>query len=234
MKKYFVVGDVHAFWVHWEDALDQTGFDVDDPDHILVSLGDLLDRGEDPVACLEHVNALPKNRKILVRGNHEDLLEECLVRQDFWRRDVANGTASTVAKLCGKRDWESVEQADYEVARSHPALTRYLADLVDFAEVGDYVFVHGRIPSGIDWREGDWYRARWQNGMERWAAGERLAGKTVVCGHWHTSWGHCFLEGKGSEFGESADFSPFAKDGILAVDGCTAYSHVVNCVVLEV
>ena len=57
--------------------------------------------------------------------------------------------------------------------------------------------------------------------------------KTIVCGHWHCSWGHCRLEGKCSEFGKDSDFSPFYADGIIAIDGCTAYSGRVNCIVLE-
>ena len=57
--------------------------------------------------------------------------------------------------------------------------------------------------------------------------------KTIVCGHWHSSWGHCRLEGKCSEFGKDSDFSPFYAEGIIAIDGCTAYSGRVNCIVLE-
>ena len=57
--------------------------------------------------------------------------------------------------------------------------------------------------------------------------------KTIICGHWHTSYGHSRYEGKGSEFGEDADFSPYMAPGIIALDACTAYSGIVNCIIIE-
>ena len=57
--------------------------------------------------------------------------------------------------------------------------------------------------------------------------------KTIVCGHWHTSYGHSKYEHKGTEFGEDADFSPYYGPGIIAIDACTAFSGKVNCLVIE-
>jgi hypothetical protein len=63
--------------------------------------------------------------------------------------------------------------------------------------------------------------------------GVRIPDKTVVCGHWHASYGHAIIEGRCNEFGEGADFSPFFGDGIIAIDACTKVSGKVNCLVLE-
>ena len=57
--------------------------------------------------------------------------------------------------------------------------------------------------------------------------------KTIICGHWHTSYEHSRYEGKGSEFGEDADFSPYMAPGIIALDACTAYSGIVNCIIID-
>ena len=57
--------------------------------------------------------------------------------------------------------------------------------------------------------------------------------KTIVCGHWHTSYGHSKYEHKGTEFGEDADFSPYYGPGIIAIDACTAFSGKSNCLVIE-
>lgn len=84
------------------------------------------------------------------------------------------------------------------------------------------------------WREADreqWNQARWFNGMD--AAQTADENKTIVCGHWHTSYGHSKYEHKGSEFGEDADFSPYYGPGIIAIDACTAFSGKVNCLVIE-
>ena len=57
--------------------------------------------------------------------------------------------------------------------------------------------------------------------------------KTVLCGHWHCSYGHSVYEGRGSEFGPDADFSPYFGAGVIALDACTAHSGKVNVLVLE-
>ena len=57
--------------------------------------------------------------------------------------------------------------------------------------------------------------------------------KTILCGHWHCSYGHATYERKGSEFGPDADFSPYSGPGVIALDACTAHSGKVNIVVLE-
>lgn len=77
-----------------------------------------------------------------------------------------------------------------------------------------------------------WQTARWINGMKAVQTCP-IPGKTVVCGHWHASYGHSKYEGKGSEFGEDADFTPYMGKGIIAVDASTANSGMVNCIIIE-
>ena len=57
--------------------------------------------------------------------------------------------------------------------------------------------------------------------------------KTIICGHWHCSYGHAKIEGVGSEFDIDADFSPYKAKGIIAIDACTAHSKKINCIVVE-
>ena len=116
--------------------------------------------------------------------------------------------------------------------------------MLDYYETSRYIFVHGWIPCFAhptycrmnEWRTAsteDWDRARWFNGMDAAKAGVIEEGKTIVCGHWHCSYGHSNSEGKGSEFGEDADFSPYYGNGIIALDACTGHSGKVNVIVLE-
>ena len=121
-------------------------------------------------------------------------------------------------------------------------MNKYLNSLVDYYELEDNIFCHGWIPRDNDdiygcWKDAPkraWESARWDNGMSKWKHGKILEGKTIYCGHFHTSWGHCYIDRKCNEFGEDADFSPFIKEGIVAIDACTAYSHRVNVVTLEI
>lgn len=237
-RKLFVASDIHGYFNQWQAALRDAGWEEDNENHVLMVLGDLLDRGPQPLECLKFVNNLPATRKILVRGNHEDLMEEAIARHEFRLHDWQNGTVTTAFALTrGKNEIDVLD-----AMRRHEAYNTYVASLVDFYENNNYIFCHGWIPSGEDWRKGDWKAARWTNGMDAWAQGIRVPGKTVVCGHWHTSWGHCHLHHEGPEWDNKfstnpahrhACFAPFMDEGILAIDACTAASGKVNVVVLE-
>ena len=100
---------------------------------------------------------------------------------------------------------------------------------------GSRAFRAGTAPSyDPDWRKASsesWREARWINGMD--AARSCREDKTILCGHFHCSYGHAVYEHRGSEFGPDADFSPYRGPGMIALDACTAYSGRVNVVVLR-
>lgn len=131
-----------------------------------------------------------------------------------------------------------------------PFIKDIIPNMLDYYETEKYVFVHGWIPCDAfgyggradrfiykeDWRElgpTDWNYARWYNGMEAARQGVVEPNKTIVCGHWHSSYGHAKIEGVCSEFGEDADFSPYIGKGIIALDACTVHSGKVNCIAIE-
>ena len=119
----------------------------------------------------------------------------------------------------------------------------------DYFETDHYIFVHGWIPCLTDknyphefsydpnWRKAsrqNWENARWYNGIDcacSWNV--REPNKTIVCGHFHSSYGHFHYGKSKAEFGDEADYSPFYAEGIIALDGCTAYSGKVNCIVID-
>lgn len=229
--RYIVCSDIHGYYDVWMDALKKVKFDP--KNDFLVVLGDLLDRGNKPLQCLKFVNSLPN--KILIRGNHEDLIEDALKRGIFLPHDYHNGTASTITDLgCDGLTHLTSAFDVFKRCRKHTELQKYLNSVVDYAGVGDYIFVHGWIPTKSNWESGNWKDARWRNGMEEWAKGRALNGKTICCGHYHTSWGHHYLHDECSEFGKDAKFEPFVDKGIVALDGCTAYSGIVNIYIIDI
>lgn len=273
MKKYFVVSDVHSFYDELMKALDEKGFQTDNSDHYLILAGDLFDRGPKTRELYDFVNGLG-NRFIYVRGNHEDLLEDCVADivsgRSIGRHHFGNGTVRTVANFCELEDeWElavsrrpeTLNQLVYTKTRS---LLEFIASkAVDYFELGDYIFVHGWVPT-IDenlspfrkkplrlaprewWDDQEdyssrdiWRDARWTNGMQAWKDGCVIPGKTIICGHWHCSWGWSYLDRKYKEFpprgmkGWKDSFQPYIKPGIMAIDACTSYSGIVNCIVIE-
>lgn len=246
--KYFVVSDIHSYYTPLQKSLMCAGFDIENQNHKLIICGDLMDRGSESYEVQEYtLKLLEKDKVILVRGNHEDLALELI--ENFGEKYSGNildthhywnKTIHTLLDLTG---------LDFEELTLHPENfikkaknTAFIKDIipkmVDYYETNNYVFVHGWIPSkkhspNKDWRLGDWNKARWFNGMEKHYLGNIVKGKTIVCGHWHTSWGHSVLLKKGSEWREDACFEPYIQEGIIAIDGCTYHTGKVNCVIIE-
>lgn len=252
MKKYFCASDIHSFYDLWMLALVNKGFELNNPDHIIIICGDLFDRGDQSTECFEFVQDMQKqNRLIYILGNHEELLHDCvfaLVKgRNFGRHHISNGTLKTIANIVGVSEYDvlcSVISSTALQEKLNPVLNFIDTNCVDYFELGDKVFVHGWVPTTCDenqvmivddnWRDGDWYHARWENGMEMAHFKLTVPDKTVVCGHWHTSWGHSKYHNDGDEWdGSSANFNPYFDEGIIAIDACTAYTKMVNVVVFD-
>ena len=191
---------------------------------------------------------MERDAVILVRGNHEDLFEDLATvdRGLPLRHHVSNGTYATALQLTGYDPATAVRRhgAFAAAARETPFYRRIIPATVDWFETEHYVFVHGWIPCvqrwdgdfgyDPDWRRASsesWWEARWINGMD--AARSCGEDKTILCGHFHCSYGHAVYEHRGSEFGPDADFSPYRAPGVIALDACTAYSGRVNVVVIR-
>lgn len=250
MKKYFCSGDIHSFFDEWQMSLQNKGFDKNDPEHTVIICGDLFDRGPQTIECFEFVKKLAKeNRLIYVRGNHEELLEMCIHsikrRSKLGSHHKSNGTIKTLSHFMNCNEYDIL--CNIFNFKQFDEVTNELFDffdthLVNYFELGDKVFVHGWVPTTSDeeghtivhdnWRDGGWSDARWECGFDNWRCNLIPEGKTVVCGHWHTSYGWSKFRGR-SEWGSDAEFTPFIDDGIIAVDGCTAYTHMVNVVVFD-
>ena len=247
--KYYVVADVHGFYTLFREALETAGFFEETQPHKLIILGDLFDRGNEAKGMQAFILKLMDEGKIiLVRGNHEDLFEEMVTADEGLpvRHHVSNGTYGTALQLT---DFDpamaQIRNYDFaEAAQRTPYFTKIIPSMLDYYETDHYVFVHGWIPSIRErnggysyystWREarpGEWRCARWYNGMD--AAQSASEEKTVICGHWHASYGHSRYENKGSEFGRDADFSPYYGPGVIAIDACTAHSQQINVLVIE-
>jgi serine/threonine protein phosphatase 1 len=251
--KYFVVSDVHSYFKEMLEALYEKGFVLDNKEHKLIICGDLFDRGDETVKLFKFVKELSsQGRLIYIKGNHEDLLQDCLNDIRAGRvpcgHHFHNGTVKTICQFCGQNEWIIYDPTwrDKICQTMQPILDFIDENCVDYAEIGDYVFVHGWIPSFYplhDFRDGDWNdwrEARWLNGMDMWRnPANRVNGKTIVCGHWHCSWGWSHIRMERKEWPQKnrkdwqKSFESFVDDGIIALDACTAYSSLVNVLVIE-
>lgn len=245
--KFFVISDMHSYYDPMIKALNEAGFDKNNADHTLIVCGDAFDRGSQSFEVLEYINSL--EQKVLVKGNHDDMLVELLERKIPNIVDDRNGTLGTVYQL-GFESSLTVFSDFCDIA--YKKYKPFYDSMVNYFETKNYIFVHSWIPLirmdnlpkyyvhdrkwafNDDWRnatEDMWDDARWGNPYELAAMGLK-PDKTVVFGHWHTSWPRARYEGK-EEFGSDADFSIYYGDGYIGIDACTAASGKVNVLVIE-
>lgn len=257
--KYYVVADVHGFYDELIQALAENGFFAETNPHKLVICGDLFDRGSQATQLQSFiVDLIKQDRVVLVRGNHEDLIEELVGNIYRWFNSYVtdthhwrNGTVDTILQLTNM----DLSQALYNVRECFTRVINsdlfsvILPKMQNYFETENYVFVHGYLPceqfdDGENYGmkivdnyakadEQSWKDARWYNGMHFANSGLILPNKKIVCGHYHCSYGHAVIENKGTEYGENADFSPYYGKGIIAIDAYTVYSKKVNCIVIE-
>ena len=255
--RYYVTADVHGYFDDLKKALAEQGYFADAEPHKLVICGDLYDRGKQASALQAFIlDLMEKEEIILIRGNHEDLTLDLL--QGWYDGSYlkyhhhSNGTIDTVCQLTGATP-DNLRYRPGVVEKrlaNNPYIQEIIPSMKDYYETAHYIFVHGWIPCTAiklspehteyvpipEWRNADaarWSKARWINGMAAARAGITEARKTIVCGHWHCSFGHAKYEGKGGEFDNDPDFSPYCAKGILAIDACTAVSGKVNCIVID-
>lgn len=238
--KYFVCADIHGYYNEWIKALDEKGFDINDNNHKVIICGDLFDRGHQPKEIINFILS-HKDKFILIRGNHEDLMQDMIDRNKNNAEDLSNGTADTIVDLYP--EW-MISEFDLKKIAKETKLQEILDSCIDYYETENYIFVHGWIPIiencylyDSKWRNAKperWKEARWQNPVEMLRYEIFEPNKTIVCGHWHCSalW-HEKYPDKYEEFGPKENFEPFITKNIIAIDACTAYTHKINVIVIE-
>lgn len=255
-----VISDTHGYFNETKAALNEKGLIKNKNNKVLLN-GDILDRGPDAVRLTDYlITLLKENRLILIRGNHEDLIEDALREIENGKigevsgfsHHRLNGTFNTIIQLSGMSIREALANPRVLVRRvkNSPYYRILLPACVNYYETEKHIFTHGWIPCKIegygtekqyyynpDWRNAsaeEWRMARWLNGMKlAFEHGIVEPDKTIICGHINASYGHACIENVCTEFGPDADFSPYYGDGIIAIDSCVAHSGKINCVEID-
>lgn len=154
MKTLFVSADIHSYYDEWMKALKRKKFDINNPDHIIVVCGDIFDRGPKPVEVYEFLKNLPKERKVLVRGNHEYLLKDLVSRKNPENHDLHNGTLDTVYALAG---WDDAKEThDYykhqmEMEKEYPEYAKYARSNNYLWEGRKKCYTSPRVREVLEW-----------------------------------------------------------------------------------
>ena len=164
MKKYFITSDTHSYYSILMDTLNKKGFDINNQDHIFVLVGDLFDRGDESLELYNWVKSLPKERRILIRGNHEYLFRDMVNRGYAESHDMHNKTVDTLYQL---NKWDDIAESkkyytnpDLRIehlwnkrkALFHSSISHEVRDWmmgdewINYWETPNYIFTHGFIP----------------------------------------------------------------------------------------
>ena len=234
-RKLFVVSDVHGHDTLLRQALATAGYDKKNEDHLLICCGDYFDRGSENDRVLRFFERLP--RKVLLRGNHEDLLLKVLQTGRLLPHNYINGTLQTLQNFFGKY---MIDPADdtLDLAGKTSTVDRiceFIGETTDYFETEHYVFVHGWLPQGGHTPEGrrgasgeDWAAARWLKWTEHYDGSRPVGEKTLVCGHVPT-----FMAGKHDPSRPRGCADIFYGNGLIVMDAGTFDSQQINVLVLE-
>ncbi len=234
-KKLFVVSDIHGHYTLLKDALSKAGFDNDNPEHLLICCGDYFDRGRENLEALKFFERL--ERKVLLRGNHEDLLLKLLQTGKVLPHNYINGTMTTLEDFFGKYSINPVDDTiDFSgKTRTVDRICEFIDETINYFETENYVFVHGWLPPNADTldnrkrtTENAWEQARWTKWTDKYNGKRPLADKILVCGHVPT-----FYAVKFDTDRDENNFQIFHGNGIIAVDAGTFDTKHVNVLVLE-
>lgn len=236
MKKYFVFSDVHGDFDALQYNLIKMGFNEDDDDHILFSLGDLFDRGPASDKVLEYMLRFWElGRFIGVRGNHDDMLLGYLNQHDSAGFNlIYNGLANTINQLSKSDGLDDgspyalkfdMPRRSEAIKKKYPRLLEFIVNLSESYEFGDFVFTHAGLKTERGKR---WVVDNWSD-TPTFVRSFDTEGKIYVFGHWRADQ---LIE----EFYEvePEDTYIFQKGNFIGIDMATNLSHeVAVCVLYE-
>lgn len=172
-KQYFIFSDVHGEYNGLIKALENKGFEYDNPEHILLSLGDNFDRGSQNYSVAKFLIKYWKlDRFIGIMGNHDEFYDDFIKNNsDF--NIIYNGFGQTL------RNWSGISDiSDYEIRTERikilkaiddrlPELNDFIDSFVDKVELGKYVFTHAGYSKDVSFIDRKlWYLNNWSKTPE--------------------------------------------------------------------
>ncbi len=157
--------------------------------HIVVSLGDLIDRGPDSAGVIERLMEGVKGSELVVlKGNHEDALLGFLDDKpigDAWRSFFGADAFLQSYGIASRQNFRVEKEAgklrEDLIAAMPQAHIDFLRDLKTSYTIGDYFFVHAGVRPGVRLEEQEerdlvWIRDEFLHSKQRFE-------KKIVHGH---------------------------------------------------
>lgn len=262
-KKIFAVSDIHNEYDALINALNEAGFDENNPEHLLVSVGDAFDRGGNALAVYEYLKRLSdKGSAIVLKGNHTGFFTGYLdgtILSPF--NYYHNGTNETMADFlhetapfemyCVLKEIDQPTYGDFadwlsgarqEINGEFPELLEWLNTRPYYYETKNYIFTHGAIDTNApDWHNPhcirysfvDWDALMWDEGSF-FGKDIKNTDKIVVIGHFGAKHlREMWPQLITKDTGGKYDILTRDDGKVIAIDATSNYTHRVNVLVIE-
>lgn len=231
MKTYFVFGDPHNEFSILKTALLKAGFDDNNETHILIGLGDYFDRGEETIDMYNYLFLMhQKNRAILIKGNHDEFIEELWLGKDQSFNMYNNGFLITANQFAGTNYSARAarmlqDEMSTKIKTNYPQLFDFIRNMRLQFQLGFYNFSHGGY--SLNYNTNIWFVDNWCNTpifIDQYPNTEKLI---YVFGHWHA---HELCQDFGivAEIGDYFQYKAF-----IGLDSVVNYTKKMNILVLE-
>jgi len=187
-KEVWIVGDIHGYYGLFSELLRQIDYRPDT--HLVVSVGDLVDRGENSPAVVQWF----RENGYAVRGNHEDMwidlwAEHGLPYDESGELNPKWDSPTRTRTFWGNGQMETLCQFRFAGIPAQAWLS-YLASLPHAIVIGDYLIVHAGVNPDRSFEEQDIDTLTWVTHGFVDYPGEipptARMGKRLVVGHCET------------------------------------------------
>jgi len=245
MKKIlFATSDVHGCFDELKYALDQAGFMVGNPNHVLVAVGDFFDRGSQQLEVYEFLLGLEETGQLIyILGNHDfmliNLANDLAIATFNYRQNGLKATVDQIFQVERQGDLYSYLK-EVSKTQKYKAMVKWLRTKSLYYETEDYIFAHAGIDLSPNWRKTINEETTW---TKTWHMFDRslptlIDNKILVCGHWHAYRLRTYLraiEDTREEFDKLENHKmvsgPYGH--FIGIDGCTNITKMVNVLVVE-
>ncbi len=214
----YVIGDIHGRPELVDQLIRDVPWDIERDK--IVFLGDLIDRGDDSRGVVERVRELVSaNPNIIVlRGNHEQMLLDCLDYQELQWLIPENGGQATLASY-GIDLAEIDDISDIIIPEEH---VEFMRGLPFFHEDEQAIYVHAGLVPEEHPRDTDPDVLLWTRDLDFY---KRYAGKLCFFGHTPTF--YLPREGRTRRFGI------YIQGGCVGIDTSGDTHSPLSCIQVE-
>lgn len=233
MKKYFVFSDPHGEFAALHYNLIGEGFDEENENHILFSLGDLFDRGPQSDMIAKYcIDMWQKGRFIGLLGNHDEMLLDFLLGKKSFFHIYHNGLDKTLNQLAkthfGKYRLDILQTVLIEKINSnYPLLMDFLKSLDQEKTFGKYHFTHGGMTKAASLDA--WYVNNWAMTPQFIFSYNKTPDIIEVFGHWQAK----NLNKMFCGYREILQSQVFIYQNFIGIDNISNLTKNVNVLTLE-